>query len=163
MAVAARQSDQEQRRRWPWVALAGIVVLVGGVRLVAALAPPPAIGVSDGALQDCPPRENCVRSGSEQHRYAIDALPCPGDRLEQVVTLALTELERTELVAMTAGYAHLRSASRVWGFVDDLELLAHDDAIEVRAAARLGRRDFGANRDRVEQLRDAVERAGLCP
>ena len=161
--MESRQPDGHGRRRWPWVVLAGVVVLAGGVRLAAALAPPPAIGVVGGSLQDCPRRDNCVHSGSEHPRYAIAPLACPGDRLPEVVDVALAQLERTRLVELTDGYAHLRSASPVWGFVDDLELLAHDDEIEVRAAARLGRRDFDVNRERVEQLRHAVADAGICP
>jgi uncharacterized protein (DUF1499 family) len=46
------------------------------------------------------------------------------------------------------------------GFVDDVEFL-HDPAkgvVHVRSASRLGRRDFGVNRERVERLRALIER-----
>jgi uncharacterized protein (DUF1499 family) len=44
------------------------------------------------------------------------------------------------------------------GFVDDTEfaLEAAAGVIHVRAGARLGIRDFGVNRERVERLRAAV-------
>ena len=41
-------------------------------------------------------------------------------------------------------------------FVDDVEF-RHDSAgqvIHVRSASRLGRRDFGVNRERIEAIRD---------
>jgi uncharacterized protein (DUF1499 family) len=43
------------------------------------------------------------------------------------------------------------------GFVDDLELQvdAAAQVIHVRSASRLGRRDFGVNRARIEALRAA--------
>jgi uncharacterized protein (DUF1499 family) len=41
------------------------------------------------------------------------------------------------------------------GYVDDVELFYDDKAglVHVRSASRLGRRDFGVNRSRVETLR----------
>lgn len=44
------------------------------------------------------------------------------------------------------------------GFVDDVEFLLDAGArvIHVRSASRLGRRDFGVNRARIEALRAAV-------
>jgi uncharacterized protein (DUF1499 family) len=51
---------------------------------------------------------------------------------------------------------------RDFGFVDDLELhlRPQENAIAVRSAARLGYSDFGVNRRRVENLRNAVRRRG---
>ena len=45
--------------------------------------------------------------------------------------------------------------SRIFRFVDDVEIHFDDDAklIHFRSAARLGRRDFGVNRERMERVR----------
>lgn len=143
--------------------MAGVLlVIVLGTRLAVGLVPPPVIGLRAGELYPCPDRDNCVHSDATRRRHAIDPLPCPGDRLEDVVAIALDALPRTELVELGGGYAHLRARSRWMGFVDDLELLADEDTIAVRSAARLGRRDFGVNRDRVASLRGAVIAARLC-
>jgi uncharacterized protein (DUF1499 family) len=40
--------------------------------------------------------------------------------------------------------------------VDDVEFFYDGTAIQVRSAARLGRRDFGVNRKRVEKLRALI-------
>ena len=44
-------------------------------------------------------------------------------------------------------------------FVDDLELTFDEKAgvLHVRSASRLGRRDFGVNRARVEALRARID------
>lgn len=136
-----------------------MLVVILAARLAVGLVPPPAIGLRVGELHPCPDRDNCVNSDATDPRHAIDPLPCSGDRLEDVVAIALEAVPRTELVELGDGYAHLRATSRWMGFVDDLELLADDDTIAVRSAARLGRRDFGVNRDRVESLREAVAAA----
>jgi uncharacterized protein (DUF1499 family) len=46
------------------------------------------------------------------------------------------------------------------GFVDDVEFLVDPvkGVVHVRSASRLGRRDFGVNRERVERLRALIER-----
>jgi len=154
-----------RRRRWGRRALIGfglLLLVLIAVRVGVSVVPPPEIGLRVGELYPCPDTDNCVRSGATDPRHAIDPLACPGDRLEDVVGVALDVLPRTEMVVVRDGYAHLRSASRWMGFVDDLELRADGDQIQVRAAARLGQRDFGVNRDRVESLREAVQEAGAC-
>ncbi len=54
-------------------------------------------------------------------------------------------------------YLLVEFRSRRLGFVDDVEFLLDPNAgvIQVRSASRLGRRDFGVNRARVEALRMA--------
>jgi uncharacterized protein (DUF1499 family) len=46
------------------------------------------------------------------------------------------------------------------GFVDDVEFLADraSGVVHVRSASRLGRRDFGVNRARIEELRAILEK-----
>ena len=54
-------------------------------------------------------------------------------------------------------YAEFRT--RLMRYVDDLELW-HDERaglVHVRSASRLGRRDFGVNRKRVEALRTLIQ------
>jgi uncharacterized protein (DUF1499 family) len=46
------------------------------------------------------------------------------------------------------------------GFVDDVEFTYDEKAglLHVRSASRLGRRDYGVNRARVEALRSRIEK-----
>jgi uncharacterized protein (DUF1499 family) len=58
-------------------------------------------------------------------------------------------------------YLYAEFRSRLLGFVDDVELLFDENAgvFHVRSASRLGRRDFGVNRKRVELLRSKLQSA----
>jgi uncharacterized protein (DUF1499 family) len=52
--------------------------------------------------------------------------------------------------------------SRLFRFIDDLELLlAEDRELVVRSASRLGSGDLGVNARRLERLRAALGEAGL--
>ena len=55
----------------------------------------------------------------------------------------------------TPGYLYAQCSTRWLKFTDDLELWLDEAAhvIHVRSASRLGRKDFGVNRARVEALR----------
>ena len=59
------------------------------------------------------------------------------------------------IVVERADYLHAETASKMLGFVDDNEFYLDRKArvIHVRAAARLGFSDLGANRARIEALR----------
>jgi uncharacterized protein (DUF1499 family) len=56
-------------------------------------------------------------------------------------------------------YLRAECRSRVFRFVDDLELLFDDAAgvVRYRSASRVGRSDLGVNRRRVDALRAAVD------
>ena len=58
------------------------------------------------------------------------------------------------------GYLYAEFRSKLMGFVDDVEFLADPAAgvVHVRSASRLGRRDFGVNRSRIEALRAILEK-----
>ena len=57
---------------------------------------------------------------------------------------------------------HAEIRSPLFGFVDDLELRIDPDRarVDVRSASRVGRSDLGANRRRVEVLRERLTRRG---
>ena len=67
-------------------------------------------------------------------------------------------MPRTRIISSDSHYLHAEFRSRLLRYVDDVEF--HDDGkvLHVRSASRLGRRDFGVNRARVEALRRALTR-----
>ncbi|MND03139.1 hypothetical protein D3C83_228210 [compost metagenome] len=67
-------------------------------------------------------------------------------------------MERAKLIREEGSYLYAEFTSRLMGFVDDVELLLDEKArlVHVRSASRLGRRDFGVNRARVEALRALI-------
>jgi uncharacterized protein (DUF1499 family) len=129
--------------------------------------PPADLGAKDGRLKPCPRSPNCVSSQAERadETHAIAPLAFKGDPAG--AWRALRDLvagwERAKVVAEHDGYLRAEFATRVMGFVDDVEFLLDPGArvIHVRSASRLGRRDFGVNRERVEAVRSRLAARGI--
>lgn len=80
-----------------------------------------------------------------------------------VVAEVVRNMARTRVVSQSERYLHAEVRSRVFRFVDDLELRYRPDdgVIAVRSASRTGRADLGVNRRRVERLRRALRARGV--
>lgn len=120
----------------------------------------PEVGPQDGRLRPCPPSPNCVCSfdTDDEHRIApIDAGPQPAERFDQLHNL-MRSLPRAQIVNDEGTYLHAEFTTPLLRFVDDVEFLLDESAgvIHVRSASRIGHSDFGANRDRVEMLRQRL-------
>jgi uncharacterized protein (DUF1499 family) len=119
---------------------------------------PANLGVKDGRLAPCKASPNCVSSqatpGDAEHYIA----PIHGSFAS--ARKALAAMPRTTVVSENAHYLHAECRSRLLRYVDDLELYFDGNAIQVRSCSRLGRRDFGVNRRRVEALRQLIEGRG---
>ena len=111
-------------------------------------------------LRPCPRRPNCVSSRAEPGTPPyMEPIPYQGtlaearERLQKV----LLALPRTRIVAEEPAYLHAECRSKVFRFVDDVEFEIDEAAhqIHFRSAARLGYRDFGVNRLRIEEIRRA--------
>ena len=116
-------------------------------------APSRARGVVDGALVPCPPMPNCIRTGSPE----APNLRLPGDDPAAWSSFvdAVAAMPRTVIVSRADGYVHAEVRTRVFRFVDDLELyhLPESSEVQVRSAARSGAWDLGVNARRVDRLR----------
>ena len=117
------------------------------------------LGVTDGRL--APPKRtpNCVSSQADpaDAEHYIAPLAFRGDfgKVEQ----AVAAMPGATIVKRDGNYLYAEYRTPLMRFVDDVELL-HDAAagiVHVRSASRLGRRDFGVNRKRVEELRKLIE------
>ena len=123
------------------------------------------LGLQNGHLRSCPNSPNCVSSRANDSEHQVSALQLqmtPEQSWEQVKT-TIKALPRTRIITATSEYIHAECRSAVFGFIDDLELhlLQEQGQIEVRSLARLGYYDFGVNRERVEQLRSRLLKAGV--
>ena len=120
------------------------------------------LGVHEGLLGDCPASPNCVSSESTDPGHAIPAfyLTVDGARGWKATRDAVAALPRTTIVTETADYLHAECASRIFGFVDDVELHLRGEPgiIAVRSASRVGYSDMGVNRKRIEMLRNELFR-----
>jgi uncharacterized protein (DUF1499 family) len=109
-------------------------------------------GLEDGRLRPCPKSPNCVSTESPVPDLEPFA-PAGEDGWERLRRVIVSRGGRIE--AEDADYMHATFRSRVFGFVDDLECRLDGGVIQVRSASRTGWWDLGANRRRVERLREA--------
>ncbi len=124
---------------------------------------PADLGVEDSSLPACPETPNCVSSDEDplDEQHYIAALTASGDSATvwQAIRAAVEDLPRTTIVTESSNYLYAESVSRVFRFVDDLEVhwRPSEGVAAVRSASRIGRRDFGVNRERVERLRELLQ------
>ena len=119
---------------------------------------PDNLGVKDGRLAPCRRTPNCVSSQADpaDREHYVDAIPFRGDAMT-AVRKAVEALPRTTIISSTSNYLYAEFRSKLLGYVDDVEFFFDGNMIQVRSASRLGRRDFGVNRSRVEQLRRLIK------
>ena len=121
--------------------------------------PPTNIGINNGKLTACPNTPNCVNSQAPvtDKEHAIASLPLSGDLSSAMANLkqVVQAMPRTKIVKETNNYLYVEFASKLMGFVDDVEFYLDNDAqtIQVRSASRLGESDLGVNRQRIEEIR----------
>ena len=112
---------------------------------------PTNLGVSNGRL--APPKRtpNCVSSQADpaDREHYIAPLRASLDAVRKTVE----GLPRTRVVMANASYLYAEFRSKLLGYVDDVEFYYDGAVVQVRSASRLGRRDFGVNRARVEEIR----------
>ncbi len=121
-------------------------------------------GVVNDALAPCPDSPNCVCSCSKDSKHAIDPLPAAAGEAAAMDRLAavIKRMDGATVANREGSYMHAVFVTPVFRFMDDAEFLydAQAGAIQVRSASRVGYSDFGKNRERVEQLRALLDKAG---
>lgn len=114
-------------------------------------------------LPPCPDTPNCVSSLAAEAAHRIAPLRCEGppELAQSRLVAAIEALPRSRIVEQSPGWVRAEFRSRLLGFVDEalFTLDAQAGIIHVRSAARTGYWDLGANRRRVEALREALLQA----
>jgi uncharacterized protein (DUF1499 family) len=143
------------------VGLPAALLVAGQLNLLNGRRPAD-LGVTDGKLK--PPRAdawNTVSSQAALHPHtdyhAIAPLTYQGDGKAAFARLASIVRSEKDVNIVTAepGYLHAEFRTRWLRFIDDVEFMLDEPAgvIHMRSASRLGRKDFGVNRLRLEGLR----------
>ena len=122
---------------------------------------PSNLGSSGGQLQ--PVRTHLTNAVSstattDYHRIApLAAAPDPKATFVRLRTV-VAAMPGAAIVESTPTYLYAEYTTRWLGFVDDVEFLLDEPArvIQVRSASRLGRKDFGVNRARIEAVRERL-------
>ena len=152
--------------RWTLLALALLVLLVWLAGRFGALRghAPADLGVREGRLKPPARTPNSVTSQADLYpehpmrEYArIAALPAAGGAAASMarVRAVVERLPGATIVEQRDDYLYAQFETPAMRFVDDVEFWydPQGQAIAVRSASRIGRRDFGVNRSRVEAIR----------
>lgn len=115
---------------------------------------------SGGELADCDGPPHCVSSQASDPERRVEPLRYSGSArsARQKLVAHIEAQERTEIVTNSDCYVHATYTSSIMRYTDDVELWFCDEPgiVQLRSASRVGYFDFGANRERVGALRNAL-------
>ena len=149
-----------------------LAVVVAGLALHVAMATgdtvfswkrPDNLGVKEGRLAPPKSTPNCVSSQSDpaDAEHYIAPIPFKGDAVAAMAAVrkAVEGMRDSTIIRAEGAYLYAEYRTKTMRFVDDVEFVFDEKAglLHVRSASRLGRRDFGVNRARVESLRARIE------
>ena len=117
----------------------------------------PELGIVNNHLLPCPESPNCVstEAGTDRAHFvepiAFTQLP---EDVEQLLLGVLTGMGG-HVVEQKQDYIHAEFTSRIFRFVDDVEIRIDEKhkAVHIRSASRVGYSDFGVNTKRVQQIK----------
>jgi uncharacterized protein (DUF1499 family) len=136
---------------------------LGWILLIALGCAQPGAEAKSPPLAPCPNKPNCVSSLAPDADHRVEPFLLSGAKGWAAARDAVAAMPRTTIIAEQPGYLHAECRSRIFRFVDDLELLRSKAGgrVDVRSASRVGYGDWGVNRARVASLRDALAAAGV--
>ena len=124
---------------------------------------PDNLGVKDGRLASPKRTPNSVSSqiDAADAEHYIAPIPFKGDAPAAMAAVrkVLESMQSATVIRLEGNYLYVEFRTKVMRFVDDVEFLIDEKVglVHVRSASRLGRRDFGVNRARVEAIRERIE------
>lgn len=144
-----------------FIALPLAIWLFGQLNFFAGRRPQD-LGARDGLLR--PPMKtwrNVVSSQAGLHEHEPHHLIAPlaytgtGSYAMEKLLRVLQDMKGTTVVTAEPHYIHAEFKSMLLNMVDDAEFLLDESAsvIHMRSGSRLNRKDFGANRARLETIR----------
>jgi len=117
----------------------------------------------DRMLVPCPATPNCVSSDATDSLHRIEPLAIGADpeALWQALVVYLENAPGFAIKVEDGAYIRAEARTKVLGFVDDVQFQRRPDQghIAMRSASRVGLSDLGANRRRLEAIRQALEQA----
>lgn len=132
------------------------ILLLGGTLMSCASNRPNYLGVTHGKLAPCPTSPNCVCSyNQDAHHIAPLEFSSSFQNARHQMKQLVTGLKGFILIHEEEDYLRFEFMSAIFKFVDDVEFYfdGQSQLIHVRSASRVGYYDFGANRKRIENIR----------
>jgi uncharacterized protein (DUF1499 family) len=134
------------------VAVIAVVVWQACRFLIVQISPTPAnLGVVNSALASCGNLENCINNYEGQ---VFDTGQAPVEKAYAHLIEQIENDPAAKIITQSEHYLHAEYTSKWMGYIDDLELYVNTDdgRLHIRSASRIGKKDFGVNRKRVEYL-----------
>jgi len=139
------------------VAIPILVLLLAG----CATLPPRGLSEPGAGLAPCPASPNCVSTEAADARHAMApiAYTATAEDAQAHARMALEAEPRTRIVIERPGYLRAEARSRIFRFVDDVEVVVDSAArvIRFRSASRVGYSDLGVNRARMQRFTTRLE------
>lgn len=116
-----------------------------------------AVGLIDGKLAACPPSPNCISSEyPDDKSHYLPPIMFNSVQAETILSKAkrLITQQGGEITVTKSNYLAATFASRLFGFVDDLEIRLdpQQKQLHLRSSARVGYSDMGINTKRAQHL-----------
>lgn len=109
----------------------------------------------DGKIPVCGPKPNCVCSLQEPtDEHYIQPIVVNNPGIDQVVQ-SIKNIGG-DVTETAGGTIRATFTTGIFRFVDDFVVQVDDGVLHVRSSSRVGHSDLGANRKRVERLREAL-------
>ena len=88
-------------------------------------------------------------------------IPAGQGKTKDIIMSTLDEFSRVNVTDAKDDYIHAEFTSLIFRFVDDVEFYfpptdAADVRVDIRSASRVGYSDLGANRKRMEAIREKI-------
>jgi len=120
-------------------------------------------------LGDCPGTPNCQSSSASRASQRVEPIAFKGDastiiqKTAALLTDSTAGLTGVAVQTKHDGYLHATVRSGIMGYTDDVEILvdSEEQTLLVRSASRLGKSDLGANKKRVDLIRQMITAAEL--
>lgn len=131
---------------------------MAAVLILSACVSQPKYSSGSLELQRCGSLPNCVNSDSGQGSQAIEPLLATRSQWQGLKDW-INEQENWSVVENQRDFLQFTAVTPLMRFRDDVQLLFKPELelIQVRSSSRLGISDMGANRKRVEGLRQQLQ------
>lgn len=112
----------------------------------------PKIGLENAMLKKCPEKPNCINSfypEDKEHYIAPLELALDINQIES----KLNAYPEFQLIKKDQKYMYYINESKIFGFIDDIEIYLTNSKVYFRSASRVGYSDLGANLKRIEKIK----------
>jgi uncharacterized protein (DUF1499 family) len=134
-----------------------ILCSLATVLMLAACVSPPKYSAADIDLPPCGGLPNCVNSDAGKGSQAIDPLRATSSQWQGLKDW-IGEQKDWSVVEDQVNVLQFTAVTPMMRFRDDIQLLFKPEIelIQVRSSSRIGISDMGANRARIERLRQQL-------